>query len=64
VLAVARLPSDASDDDIAALINDSRFGLTAGVFSADRERAKRILRQAQVQTASFFLSLTIFDCCL
>jgi hypothetical protein len=42
------LPADADDAYIAQCINSTAFGLTAGVFSADHERAKRILRYAWV----------------
>jgi hypothetical protein len=41
---VSQLPEGADDTHIAQCINSTAFGLTAGVFSADHERAKRILR--------------------
>jgi acyl-CoA reductase-like NAD-dependent aldehyde dehydrogenase len=40
----------ASDDEAVAAINDSRFGLTAAVFTRDRDAALRLGRQVQVGT--------------
>jgi acyl-CoA reductase-like NAD-dependent aldehyde dehydrogenase len=37
-------------------MNDTRYGLTASVFSRDEERARRILDQLDVGTA-------YFNCC-
>ncbi len=34
-----------SDDEAVALMNDTDYGLTAGVYTADRARAQSILRQ-------------------
>jgi acyl-CoA reductase-like NAD-dependent aldehyde dehydrogenase len=34
-----------SDDDAVRLMNDTEYGLTAGVYGADRARAEAILRQ-------------------
>jgi acyl-CoA reductase-like NAD-dependent aldehyde dehydrogenase len=46
----------ASDDDAVRLMNDTRYGLTAGVYTTDRHRAERIL--AQVQAGSLY-----WNCC-
>jgi acyl-CoA reductase-like NAD-dependent aldehyde dehydrogenase len=47
----------AAGDDVAVrLMNDTEYGLTAGVYSADRERARAIL--AQVNTGSVY-----WNCC-
>jgi acyl-CoA reductase-like NAD-dependent aldehyde dehydrogenase len=43
------MPVD-SDDDALALMNDSDLGLTAAVYTADRDRAARIARQLAVGT--------------
>ena len=37
----------AHDDEAVALMNDSRYGLTAGVFSSNMARAKKILSHMQ-----------------
>jgi len=36
-----------SDEEAVALMNDTRYGLTAGVFSRDRSRATHILQQVK-----------------
>ena len=42
----------AADDEAAiALMNDTAYGLTAGVFTAERERARRILSRLHVGSA-------------
>ena len=42
----------AADDDAAvALMNDTPYGLTAGVFTPDRERARRILERVRAGSA-------------
>jgi acyl-CoA reductase-like NAD-dependent aldehyde dehydrogenase len=47
----------AADDETAVmLMNDTEYGLTAGVYSADRDRARRIL--ARVNTGSVY-----WNCC-
>jgi acyl-CoA reductase-like NAD-dependent aldehyde dehydrogenase len=46
----------ASDDEALALMNDTEYGLTAGVFSADRDRAERVL--ARVNAGSAY-----WNCC-
>jgi acyl-CoA reductase-like NAD-dependent aldehyde dehydrogenase len=47
----------AAGDDVAVmLMNDTEYGLTAGVYSSDRERARRIL--ARVNTGSVY-----WNCC-
>jgi acyl-CoA reductase-like NAD-dependent aldehyde dehydrogenase len=46
----------ASDDAAVQLMNDTRYGLTAGVYTPDRERAERIL--AQVHAGSLY-----WNCC-
>jgi acyl-CoA reductase-like NAD-dependent aldehyde dehydrogenase len=38
------------DDAAAALMNDTEYGLTAGVYSADEKRAKKILRRVNAGT--------------
>lgn len=38
------------DDDALARMNDSRFGLTASVWTRDRERAERFAKELQVGT--------------
>ena len=37
----------ASDDEALALMNDTRYGLTAGVYTRDEARAARLLRQVR-----------------
>ena len=44
------------DDEALALMNDTRYGLTAGVYSNDRERATRIL--SAVRSGSVY-----WNCC-
>jgi acyl-CoA reductase-like NAD-dependent aldehyde dehydrogenase len=39
-----------SDDDAVRLMNDTEYGLTAGVYSADRARAETILRRVDAGT--------------
>ena len=39
-----------SEAEIAAMMNLGSHGLTAGVYSADRDFARRILRQLDVGT--------------
>jgi acyl-CoA reductase-like NAD-dependent aldehyde dehydrogenase len=46
----------ASDDEAVRLMNDTRYGLTAGVYTPDRERAQRLL--AQVNAGSLY-----WNCC-
>jgi acyl-CoA reductase-like NAD-dependent aldehyde dehydrogenase len=46
----------AADDDAVALMNDTEYGLTAGVYTHDARRARRIL--AQVRTGSVY-----WNCC-
>ena len=36
-----------SDDEALALMNDTRYGLTAGMYTRDEERAARLLRRAR-----------------
>lgn len=40
-----------NDDDAIALMNDTVYGLTAGVFTASQQRAERILRKINSGTA-------------
>ncbi len=40
----------ADDDSAIALMNDTEYGLTAGVYTPDEKRAKRILRQVAAGT--------------
>ena len=40
----------AGDDEAVALMNDTEYGLTAGVYTGDEKRAKRILRQVSAGT--------------
>ncbi|HYP98550.1 MAG TPA: aldehyde dehydrogenase family protein [Polyangiaceae bacterium] len=40
----------ASDDDAVRLMNDTEYGLTAGVYSKSRERAQRVLREVNAGT--------------
>lgn len=44
------------DDEAVRLMNDTRYGLTAGVYTRDEERARRIL--AQVRAGSVY-----WNCC-
>ncbi len=44
----------ASDEQAVALMNDSRYGLTASVFTRDTEAARALGRQ--VQTGTFFMN--------
>jgi acyl-CoA reductase-like NAD-dependent aldehyde dehydrogenase len=44
------------DDQALALMNDTRYGLTAGVYSSDRERASRVL--SAVRSGSVY-----WNCC-
>jgi acyl-CoA reductase-like NAD-dependent aldehyde dehydrogenase len=44
------------DDEAVRLMNDTRYGLTAGVYTPDRHRAERIL--AQVNAGSLY-----WNCC-
>ena len=44
------------DDEALSLMNDTRYGLTAGVYSRDRERARRIL--SSVRSGSVY-----WNCC-
>jgi acyl-CoA reductase-like NAD-dependent aldehyde dehydrogenase len=44
------------DDEAVKLMNDTRYGLTAGVYTRDEQRAKRIL--AQVRAGSVY-----WNCC-
>ena len=46
----------ASDDEAVRLMNDTRYGLTAGVYTKDRHRAERIL--SQVRAGSLY-----WNCC-
>ena len=46
----------AGDDEALALMNDTRYGLTAGVYTPDEARARRIL--AQVHAGSVY-----WNCC-
>ena len=46
----------AGDDEAVRLMNDTRYGLTAGVYTPDRDRAERIL--AQVSAGSLY-----WNCC-
>ena len=46
----------AGDDEAVKLMNDSRYGLTAGVFTPDEARAKKLL--AQVNAGSVY-----WNCC-
>jgi acyl-CoA reductase-like NAD-dependent aldehyde dehydrogenase len=45
-----------SDDEAVTLMNDTRYGLTAGVYSADEGRARRLL--ARVNAGSVY-----WNCC-
>ena len=44
------------DEEVVALMNDSRYGLTAGVFTPDEARARQLL--AQVNAGSVY-----WNCC-
>jgi acyl-CoA reductase-like NAD-dependent aldehyde dehydrogenase len=44
------LQSVADDEAAVALMNDTDYGLTAGVYSADEKRAKKILKQVNAGT--------------
>jgi acyl-CoA reductase-like NAD-dependent aldehyde dehydrogenase len=46
----------ASDDEALALMNDTEYGLTAGVYASDRDRAERVL--AHVNAGSAY-----WNCC-
>ena len=46
----------AGDDEAVRLMNDTRYGLTAGVYTRDEQRARRIL--AQVRAGSVY-----WNCC-
>jgi acyl-CoA reductase-like NAD-dependent aldehyde dehydrogenase len=46
----------ASDDEAVHLMNDTRYGLTAGVYTRDRQRAERIL--SPVRAGSLY-----WNCC-
>jgi acyl-CoA reductase-like NAD-dependent aldehyde dehydrogenase len=46
----------ANDEEAIALMNDTPYGLTAGVYTPDRERARRVL--ARVRTGSAY-----WNCC-
>ena len=46
----------AGDDEAVALMNDTRYGLTAGVFTRDESRARRLL--ARVNAGSVY-----WNCC-
>src|SRR5438045_9501527 len=46
----------ASDDEALALMNDTRYGLTAGVYTPDEDRARLLL--AQVRAGSVY-----WNCC-
>jgi len=46
----------ASDEEAVRLMNDTRYGLTAGVYTTDRHRAERIL--SQVNAGSLY-----WNCC-
>jgi len=40
-----------SDDEAVRLMNDTEYGLTAGVYTKSRERAERVLRQVNAGSA-------------
>lgn len=46
----------AGDDEAVRLMNDTRYGLTAGVYTPDRQRAERLL--ARVRAGSLY-----WNCC-
>lgn len=41
----------ASDEEAVRLMNDTEYGLTAGVYTKNRERAERVLRQVNAGSA-------------
>ena len=43
-----------NDEEAVRLMNDSRYGLTAGVYTADVDRAERLAKQ--VNTGTFFMN--------
>jgi acyl-CoA reductase-like NAD-dependent aldehyde dehydrogenase len=45
-----------SDDEAVALMNDTRYGLTAGVYTPDRARAQRLL--SRIDAGSVY-----WNCC-
>ena len=47
---VAGLMKVRSDEEAIALMNDTRYGLTAGVYTRDEARARRILAQVHAGT--------------
>jgi acyl-CoA reductase-like NAD-dependent aldehyde dehydrogenase len=53
VIGIQRVAADA---EAIALMNDTRYGLTAGVYTPDRERAQRLL--AQLNAGSLY-----WNCC-
>lgn len=48
---IVAIQSVQSDDDAIARLNDTDFGLTAGVYSKDKDRAIQILKQVVVGSA-------------
>ena len=40
----------ANDDEAVALMNDTEYGLTAGVYTTDEQRARAILAQVRAGT--------------
>jgi acyl-CoA reductase-like NAD-dependent aldehyde dehydrogenase len=46
----------AGDEEAVALMNDTEYGLTAGAYTPDAERARRIL--AQIRSGSVY-----WNCC-
>ena len=50
---VGIMPVD-SDEQAVALMNDSRYGLTASVFTRDADAARRL--GSQIQTGTFFMN--------
>jgi acyl-CoA reductase-like NAD-dependent aldehyde dehydrogenase len=53
---VIGIQSVASDDEAVALMNDTRYGLTAGVYTRDEARARKLL--SQVRAGSVY-----WNCC-
>ena len=51
---VAGIMSVQSDDEAVALMNDSRFGLTASIWTSDPERAERL--GSQLDTGTVFMN--------
>jgi acyl-CoA reductase-like NAD-dependent aldehyde dehydrogenase len=51
---VAGIMKVANDDEAVRLMNDSRYGLTAAVFTADEEAAIRI--GDQIETGTWFMN--------